>query len=92
MALLLSLFSDQEMSGAGSSPIPSSSVVSSVPSEACSPERADVLNPCVRCSLAGLCDRDECAQHLFPLDSPFPSTKFRNLGEYINLLKKYGWV
>ena len=92
MALLLSLFSDQEMSGVGSSPLPSSSVVSSVPSEACSPESAGILDPCVRCPLAGVCSPDDCAQHGFPLDLPFPPTRFRNLGEYINLLKHYGWA
>lgn len=92
MALLLSLFSDQEMSAVGSSTVSSSSVVSSVPSEACSPQAAGVLDPCLRCSLASVCTSDDCAQHDFPLDLPFPPTRFRNLGEYINLLKHYGWA
>ena len=92
MALLLSLFSDEEMKGLGSRPVPTTSGVSSVPSEACSPECASVLDPCVRCPLAGVCSPDDCAQHGFPLDLPFPPTRFRNLGEYINLLKHYGWA
>lgn len=92
MALLLSLFSDQEMSGVGSSPVPSSSVVSSVPSEACSPECAPVLNPCKGCSLREWCS-DECAAHSFPLDAPWAyETRFHNLGEYIDMLKHYGWA
>lgn len=92
MVKLLSLFSDQKMSGLGSNPTPHSSVVSSVSSEACSTECAGVLDPCVHCPLAGVCDHDDCAQHGFPLDLPFPPTRFRNLGEYINLLKHYGWA
>lgn len=92
MALLLSLFSDQEMKGVGSSPIPSSPVVSSLRSEACSPAAAPVLNPCKGCSLRELCS-DECAAHSFPLDAPWAyGTRFHNLGEYIDMLKHYGWA
>lgn len=92
MALLLSLFSDQEMKGMGSSPIPSTSVVSSLRSEACSPAAAPVLNPCKGCSLREFCS-DECAAHSFPLDAPWAyGTRFHNLGEYINMLKHYGWA
>ena len=92
MALLLSLFSDQEMNGLGSSPIPSSSVVSSLRSEACSPAASPVLNQCKECSLREWCS-DECAAHSFPLDAPWAyGTRFHNLGEYINMLKHYGWA
>lgn len=91
MALLLSLFSDQEMKGLGSSPIPSSPVVSSLRSEACSPATAPVLNPCKDCSLHEWCS-DECPARPFPLDAPWAyGTRFHNLGEYINMLKHYGW-
>lgn len=92
MAFLLSLFSDQEMKGEAPV-IPASRLmnvrlrdVSAVPAD------AQVLDPCVRCQLAGVCSPDDCAQHGFPLDLPFPPTRFRNLGEYINLLKHYGWA
>lgn len=51
-----------------------------------------VKNCCIDCELKGLCDESECAQHLFPLDSPYEGTRFPNLGEYINFLKHYGWV
>ena len=51
-----------------------------------------VKNCCIDCELKGFCDDSECAQHLFPLDSPFENTRFPNLGEYINFLKHYGWV
>lgn len=92
MAYLLSLFSDQEMKGLGSSPIPSSPVVSSLRSEACSPATAPVLNPCKDCSLREWCS-DECAAHSFPLDVPWAyETRFHNLGEYIDMLKHYGWA
>lgn len=92
MALLLSLFSEQEMKGVGSSPIPSASVVSSLRSEACSPAASQVLNPCKECSLREWCS-DECAAHSFPLDAPWAyGTRFHNLGEYINMLKHYGWA
>lgn len=92
MALLLSLFSDQEMKGVGSSPVPSSPVVSSLRSEACSPAAAPVLNPCKEYSLREWCS-DECAAHSFPLDAPWAyGTRFHNLGEYINMLKHYGWA
>lgn len=92
MALLLSLFSDQEIRGMGSSPIPSSPVVSSLRSEACSSAAAPVLNPCKECSLREWCS-DECAAHSFPLDAPWAyGTRFHNLGEYINMLKHYGWA
>lgn len=92
MAFLLSLFSDQEMKGLGSSPIPSSPVVSSLRSEACSPAASPVLNPCKDCSLREWCS-DECAAHSFPLDVPWAyGTRFHNLGEYIDMLKHYGWA
>lgn len=92
MAYILSLFSDAEMKGEAPV-VPASRLmnarlcdVSAVPAD------TQVLNPCVHCSLAGLCDPSECGSKLFPLDLPFPPTRFRNLGEYINLLKHYGWV
>lgn len=92
MALVLSLFSDAEMKGEAPV-IPASRLmnarlcdVSAVPAD------AQVLDPCVRCPLADVCSPDDCAQHGFPLDLPFPPTRFRNLGEYINLLKHYGWA
>lgn len=92
MALLLSLFSVQEMTGAGSSPIPSVPVVSSLRSEACSPAADPVIDPCKECSLREWCS-DECAAHSFPLDAPWAyGSRFRNLGEYINMLKHYGWA
>lgn len=34
------------------------------------------LDPCKRCFLQGLCDRDECGRHLFELDTnkaPYPT-------------------
>lgn len=92
MAIVLSLFSDAEMRGE-SNVIQTSGLlnvhlreVSAVPAD------AQVLNPCKGCSLRGLCS-DECAAHSFPLDVPWSyGTRFRNLGEYVNMLKHYGWA
>lgn len=92
MAIVLSLFSESEMTGVAPVPAPSSLSVSAVPADAGACLDASRLNPCPQCSLRGLCDPHECAAHLFPLDSPFPPTRFRNLGEYINCLKHYGWA
>lgn len=92
MDFLLSLFSDQEMKGLGSSPIPSSSVVSSLRSEACSPAAASLVDPCEGCSLREWCS-DECPALPFPLDLPWAyGPRFHNLGEYVNMLKHYGWA
>jgi len=49
-----------------------------------------VINPCLTCALKGLCDSDDCGNHLFPLD--VPTTRFSNLGEYINFIKHYDWL
>lgn len=92
MAIVLSLFSDSEMKGLAPVPSSRSLSVSAGPADAAECLGASRLNPCPQCSLRGLCDPHECAAHLFPLDSPFPPTRFRNLGEYINCLKHYGWA
>lgn len=63
-------------------PVPQTTVMPKVSVEDC----------CIDCDLKDLCDDSECAQHLFPLDSPYEGTRFPNLGEYINFLKHYGWV
>lgn len=49
-----------------------------------------VINPCLTCDLKGLCDSDDCGNHLFPLD--VPTTRFSNLGEYIDFIKHYDWL
>lgn len=92
MAIVLSLFSESEMMDVAPVPAPRSLSVSAVPADAAECLGASRLNPCTQCSLRGLCDPDECGAHLFPLDSPFPPTRFRNLGEFINCLKHYGWA
>lgn len=53
-------------------------------------DAAPVPNPCLNCKLRGLCDMDDCGAHLFPLD--VPTTRFHDLGEYINFLKHYDWL
>lgn len=92
MAIVLSLFSDAEMRGE-SNVVPASRLlnvrlrdVSAVPAD------APVLNPCKDCSLREWCS-DECAAHSFPVDVPWAyGTRFHNLGEYVNMLKHYGWA
>lgn len=82
MALLLSLFSDQEMRGKGVDFQCATSLESSLRSEACSPAEAGVINPCVHCIYHGLCDDDYCAMLLHPLDmNHAPSPRgWRNYG------------
>lgn len=53
-------------------------------------DAAPVPNPCLTCKLRGLCDADDCGRHLFPLD--VPTTRFHDLGEYIDFLKHYDWL
>lgn len=81
MATVLYLFSDAEMMG--NAPV--------VPNPQVEPHRA-YIDPCKACPMAGLCDSDECGMKGFPIDSPFPSTRFPNLGAYIDFLKHYGWL
>lgn len=47
---------------------------------------------CSGCEFAGLCDNDECAAKLYPIDAPFAFTLFPNLGAYIQFLKSHGWL
>lgn len=81
MAIMLSLFSDAEMSG-----------LSSLRSEAPAAPAAGVVDPCKACALKGLCDHDECAAKLFPIDAPFANSLFPNLGVYVQFLKSHGWL
>lgn len=92
MALLLSLFSDQEMRGEAPV-IPASRLMNvSLRELSAVPADAQVLDPCKGCSLREWCS-DECAAHSFPLDAPWAyGTRFHNLGEYIDMLKHYGWA
>lgn len=91
MAIVLSLFSDSEMKGMVSVPTSVSLSVSSLRSDACSPQPIGAQGCCKGCSLFGLCDSDSCAALGFPIDSPAPSTRFPNLGVYVDYLKKHGW-
>lgn len=47
---------------------------------------------CTGCEFAGLCDNDECAAKLYPIDAPFAFTLFPNLGAYVQFLKSHGWL
>lgn len=91
MAVILSLFSESDMQGVSVAPVSCPSPVSSLRSEAGSPQPRRALGCCKDCPLLGLCDSDDCAALGFPIDSPAPSTRFPNLGVYIDYLKKHGW-
>lgn len=47
---------------------------------------------CSGCEFSGLCDNDECAAKLYPIDAPFAFTLFPNLGAYVQFLKSHGWL
>lgn len=49
-----------------------------------------VINPCLSCQWQGMCDNDECGRKSYPLD--LPTTRFKNLGEYIRFIKHYDWL
>ena len=53
-------------------------------------ETAPVPNPFLNCTLRGLCDADDCGKKFYPLD--VPTTRFHDLGEYIDFLKHYDWL
>lgn len=92
MANILYLFTESEMKGL--SPVVRKARYSKPQAWVPDDSRVcrDVLNPCKACQMAGLCDSDECGMKGFPIDSPFPSTRFPNLGAYIDFVKHYGWL
>lgn len=49
-----------------------------------------IINPCIKCEYKGLCSDDDCGKKLYPLD--VPSTRFKNLEEYIQFMKHQGWL
>lgn len=92
MATILCLFTDSEMKGVAPI-VPNPQAEARRDYSHISPKDDDVnLNPCKACPMAGLCDTDECGMKGFPIDSPFPSTRFPNLGAYIDFVKHYGWL
>lgn len=92
MATILCLFTESEMMGLASSD-PNPRAEARRDYSHIIPKGDDVnLNPCKACPMAGLCDPDECGMKGFPIDSPFPSTRFPNLGAYIDFVKHYGWL
>lgn len=92
MATILCLFTDSEMKGVAPI-VPNPQAEARRDYSHITPKCDDVnLNPCKACPMAGLCDPDECGMKGFPIDSPFPSTRFPNLGAYIDFVKHYGWL
>lgn len=92
MATILYLFSESEMMGVAPM-VPNPQVNAHRDFSHIIPKCDDViLDPCKACSLQGLCDSDECGMKGFPIDSPCPSTRFPNLGAYVDFLKHYGWL
>ena len=92
MATILYLFSESEMKGLKPAD-PNPQDEQSREYSHIIPQVDDVnLNPCKECPMKGLCDSDECGMKGFPLDSPWPTTRFPNLGAYIDFVKHYGWL
>lgn len=50
--------------------------------------KTPVINPCKGCEFYGICDTDDCGQNLSLLD--LVNTRFKNLGDYINFMKRSG--
>lgn len=63
-----------------------------VPDNAFSYKASAPQGCCLECEFAGLCDKDECAAKLYPIDAPFAFTLFPNLGAYVQFLKSHGWL
>lgn len=86
MGRILSLFDDS---------VRSSLVINQsaqAPKPAVTQSTAALQGCCSGCEFAGLCDRDECAAKLYPIDAPFAFTLFSNLGAYVQFLKSHGWL
>lgn len=86
MGRILNLFND----AGWSSLVINQSVQASKP--AVTQSTTDLQGCCLGCEFAGLCDRDECAAKLYPIDAPFAFTLFPNLGAYVQFLKSHGWL
>lgn len=92
MAMLLSLFSESEMSGVSVAPVSSVNPVSSLRSDACSPQPLRAVGCCKGCPLFGLCDSGECGLQ-FPVDGEsYGFTRFPNLGAFIEFKRLHGWL
>ena len=86
MGLILNLFDDATwqslvINHSGQAQEPADTQVTTTPQGCCS-----------GCEFAGLCDSDECAAKLYPIDAPFAFTLFPNLGAYVQFLKSHGWL
>jgi len=86
MGRILNLFNDAEWSSlvinqSAQAPKPAVTQSTAAPQGCCS-----------GCEFAGLCDHDECAAKLYPIDAPFAFTRFPHLGAYIQFLKSHGWL
>lgn len=52
--------------------------------------RAMASDPCKTCHLLEWCSSDDCARKCYPVD--VPTTRFKNLEQYIRFLKHYDWI
>lgn len=79
MAIIRSLFSDQEMMGVAMTAAADQVNVSPVLSEPAPPQASEIserlapptgwsLNPCIKCRYRGMCDDDYCAMLMHPID------------------------
>lgn len=47
---------------------------------------------CAGCPVVGMCSNDECGWVSFDVDFPIPFHHYSNLGEFINDIKRQGWL
>lgn len=47
---------------------------------------------CAMCPVEDLCSSDECGWLSFDVDFPIPFHHYSNLGEFINDIKRQGWL
>lgn len=52
--------------------------------------KTPVINPCKGCEFYGMCDTDDCGMNESLIT--MQGTRFKNLGDFINFMKKEGWL
>lgn len=53
---------------------------------------SEVCTWCGGCPFVGICSDDECGWCSFEEDFPIPFHHYSNLGEFINDIKRQGWL
>lgn len=53
---------------------------------------SEVCSCCAKCPIEGMCSDDECGWLSFDVDFPIPFYHYSNLSEFINDVKRQGWL